>query len=579
MSTRKTRVKKDEIQKGAGSEQSKDRNTNARVAAIADAKRTKKKPTSETSQKPAPRKRATTASKEATIKGSRGITEKKLKGTDSKEYKQKSAKHTRSAWQKLQEQIHTHNPGRIYNEDNTRGLGVRKTEQNAMNIGSSQVYDQGASVYGEGHLYRTNQSTSQYPPYDREGYAGQQQGFRDDFNYDDRYWWEGQFPQGASSWEGDGRWQHHDRPWEHRQNQQGHRSNAPYGGDYERHRWLQGQREGRVQHSEDYQRGLSRGNMTWGEAIYPDDQRLREDIYQDPGLNYDRMNEGYYQAYSGGDDIGHVPDADDWNENQGGSHFHRDDVDWKNFDAKRRDMYDYELRGRRDENERRRSESTRGSWGPRDEYTPKSYTPESYRDQGQQRDNMHHSRSLGMQNRIMDYIDETTEDRNRRMRTVWTNTLDEPYMGGYNEKTPQSDRRVVGQGGYNQGGYGKQGYSQEYGNAGGYGSTGAYQSGHRGEHRRGDYHEGYIYDERQDRFAEKGMNRDRPGYDESYIAGSDDRSFEDVRHSYKARLHQEDERPDTGQFEGNVHGMRHYGEGEGSKWKNLGKSHTKRSQR
>lgn len=561
MSTRKTRQPKTETGQGSNLQQTKGRNTRARVTSASKGESLKKTSKSGGSQKPT-KKRPTTASKAANVKGTRKITNKKLKGTESKEYKQ-STRSVTSRWEEPKEQLHTHSPGRIHNEDNIGGLGVRKTEQNARNISQEQIYEQGASVYGDGNLYRTQQSTTQYPPYDREGYTGQQQGFREYNNYDDHYWWEGQFPQASSSWEGEGRWQHHDKPWSHRQNQQGHRSNLPYGGDYEKHAWLQRQRSGRNAHSEDYERGFSRGNMTWGEAAYPDDQRRREDIYQDPGLNFDQQGTGYFQAYGGrGDDIGHVPNRDSWNESQRGSHFHRDDIDWDNFDVKRRDIRDYEMHGRRDE--KRHSEQqvqAGGTWGPRDEYRKQSYDRVNYGNEKQQ-DEMYHSRSTNMRDRIMDYMN--ASENEGRMHTVWTNSLDEPYLGGYNTRTPQSDHRVVGQGGYNQGGYGKMGYSEQYGNAGGYGSTGAYQSGHRGEHRRGDYDEGFIYDERQDKFMEQDLAP--PTYDSSYIVGSDDESFEDIDHSYKARLQQE-YGDDTGQFEGNVHGMRHYGEEEGSKWK------------
>lgn len=557
MSTRTTRQKKDETGQGTSSRKTQSRNTKTRVAS---ASKSVSKGGGSQKQK---QERPTTASKAANVKGTRKVTNKKVKGTESKEYKQ-SKKSETSKWENPKEQYHLHNPGRIHNEDNVRGLGVRKTEQNARNISQEQIYDQGASVYGDGDLYRTQQSASQYPPYDREGYTGQQQPFRDHYNYDDHYWWEGQFPQAASSWEGEGRWQHHDKPWSHRQNQQGHRDNLPYGGNYEKHAWVQRQRSGRKDHSEAYERGFSRGNMTWGEAVYPDKQRRREDIYQDPGLNFDQNRAGYYQAYGSSADIGHVPDSDNWNESRGGSHFHRDDLDWENSDMKRRDLRDYETRASREgERHREQQPSGAGSWRARDEYRKEGYGPGIYGNERTQRDETYHSRSTNTRNRIKDYLQE--ENREGHMRTVWTNSLDEPYLGGYNTRTPQSDYHVVGQGGYNQGGYGKMGYSEEYGNAGGYGSTGAYQSGHRGEHRRGDYNEGYIYDERQDEFMERDLTPS--SYDDSYLTGSDEESLNDLHHSYQARI-QEGYGPDSDQHEGNVHGMRHYGEEEGSKWKN-----------
>lgn len=573
--TRKIRQKKDEIEQGARSRQSKDRNTNARVAAVAGAKRTKSKPVSKGKEK-ATGKRATTADPEAQVKPSRkGITGKKNKGTDSPEYKQKNTKASRSNWESPIGQVFTHNPGRIYNEQNTRGLGHRKTEQNARNISGEQIYEHGAGVYGEDYLYGTNQSTSQYPPFDREG-RERREGFRDEFNYDDHYWWEGQFPQGASSWEGDSRWQHHARDWSHRQNLQGQRYNAPYGGDYEKYTWLQNRNKPR--HSDDYNEGRSRGNMRWGEAIYPDDQRMREDIYQDPGHNYDRDRSGYTQAYAGATDVGRVPSGMEWDDDryEGGSHYHRDDLEWDNWDTKRRDTKEFESIGGREGRIDRRRENDfaenrpggYGRWTARDEYRPEQYNAGIYESDrgGRRSDNDYHSRSINMRDRIIDYMEEN--DDNRGMRTVWTNSLDTPYEGGYNERTPQSDMRI-GTGGYNQGGYGAQGYSYEYGNAGGYGSTGAYQTGHRGEHRRGDYHEGFRYAARQDELKEREEPRN---YDRSYIVGSDEDTGRDINTSYQARMNDRYRDTDTAQFSGQVHGIQRYGEGEGSKWKNLGKS-------
>jgi hypothetical protein len=522
-------------------------------------KETSSRKTRSTSNTPAA-KRASTADPEAQVTPSRkGITGKKNKGTDSKEYRQPGPNASRSNWDDPMEQIHTHNPGRIHNEQNTRGLGYRKKEQSARNISGEQFYDNGSGAYGEQRMYRTNQNTSQYPPHDR-GYDQGNEGFRDEFNYNDSYWWEGQFPQGASSWEGDGRWQHHDRPWSARRNQQGNRYNMPYGGDYEKYNWLNNRN--RHRDSDDYNEGFSRGHMTRGEAMYPADDRLREDIYQDPGRNFDADRSGYRQAYYGPTDIGRVPDERQWREDDmaGGSHFHRDDHDWDNWDAKRRDLNEFDARGGRwdDEND---DDRRPGRWTARDEYRQRGNGERGHRRQ----DNEYHSRSTDMRERIMDYMD---EGDGRHMRTVYTNTLDTPYEGGYNRRTPQTDRRI-GTGGYNQGGYGSQGYSYEYGNAGGYGSTGAYQTGHRGEHRRGGYQEGFRYAERQDELKGRSEPRD---YDKSYIVGSDEEMDKDVNMNYRTRL-MDDMGVDTAQPSGQVHGIQRYGEGEGNKWKNLGKSH------
>lgn len=503
MSTRKTRAKKDEIQKGAGSRQSKS-STSTRAATG----RTKSKTASKTKEKIVG-KRASTADPQAQVKPSRrGISGKRVKGIESKEYRQ-SPKASRSDWEDTTGQIHTHNPGRIYNEQNTRGLGVKQREQNERNISGEQFYEHGSGMYGDSDRYRTSPGQSQYPPFDREGYNNEQDQFRDEFNYNDSYWWEGQFPQGAS-WEGDGRWQHHARAWTHRQNQQGERYNLPYGGDYEKYRWMQNRN--RPQHSEDYNEGRSRGNMTWGEAVYPPEQRMREDIYQDPGSNYDQQGTGYrmYRSDRGDDHPG-------------------------------------------------------GGWTARDEYRHQGN--DNYNDdrERRQRDEEYHSRSTDMRDRIMDYLEEAGDRNSGHMRTVWTNTLDTPYEGGYNIRTSQTNRRA-GTGGYNQGGYGAQGYSYEYGNAGGYGSTGSYQGGHRGEHRRGGYNEGLRYAERQDEL--KGRNESR-NYSRDYIVGSDEDRYRELHENYHTRMndHYED---DPIQQSGNIHGIKRYGEGEGNKWKDRG---------
>lgn len=545
MTTRKIRDKKDEIEEGASSPQSKDNNTNTRVGAVAGAKRTKDKPVSKGKEKAAG-KHATTGDAQAQVKPSSARTSgKKNKGVESKDY-HKTNKHPKD---EPSEQSRGNSPGRIYNEQNTRGLGVRKTEQSSRNLSGEQVYEHGASVYGEGRYYGTSEGSTQYPPHDRRHEQGTPRGFRDEFNYNDSYWWEGQFPQAASSWDGDGRWQHHARPWSHRQNMQGERRSAPYGGDYEKHLWMQRQRESGYPMSDDYREGRSRGNMTWGEAMYPDDERMREDIYQDPGRNFDRDGSGYTQAYYGATDIGRVPDDDQWNESMGGSHFHRDDLDWENWDAKRRDLDEFDAR----ENNHRRDRNMRssGGWTARDEYR---------RGNGHGGHGGDHRRDM---QRMRDHMDHDNR-RGDHMRTIYTNSLDTPYDGGYNERTSHADMRI-GQGGYNQGGYGSSGYSYEYGNAGGYGSTGAYQTGHRGEHRRGGYQEGSRYAARQDEYKER-RDRGRSDYDRRYVIGSDDQTSNDVQHSYKAKMHGAYE-DDHGQWEGQVHGMQRYGEGEGSKWK------------
>lgn len=130
-------------------------------------------------------------------------------------------------------------------------------------------------------------------------------------------------------------------------------------------------------------------------------------------------------------------------------------------------------------------------------------------------------------------------------------------------------------GGYNQGGYGRAGYDERFGNAGGYGNTGSYSSGHNFQsfsHRGDDRfmretpgHRYYNTDDQRGKYFDQGsyqhQERNYGGFDNMY----DEQNF---RHGNHFQQYGDADIPNEGEggmYSGGVEGM---GRSQrGNKWK------------